>query len=169
MKKFFAALFCVLLVACDDGDFDLPAFDFGETVYNCVEINNEQVLFRIATAEALILTIGVENFKEEVTTEPIEIPISEDNVIYRTFNGEVTPEYFCEPIPPVEPSVSANWVGIAGSENYILIETTEELDDDTNALIGYRHSISFQNLKLESGNNFIVYEEEYFGDYIIYL
>ena len=120
----------------------------------------------LISAEALILTIDDQYFREEVTTEPRQIPITEQNVIYRTFNGEVTPDYFCQTVPPVNPTVSANWVGISGSENYILIETVEELDN-AGTLIGYRHSISFENLKLQSGNNFIVYEEEVFGDFLI--
>ncbi len=165
MKKIIALLFCVLIVSCDDGNFDLPAFDFGETVYDCDVISNKYVVFRLASAEAIIVTLTTQQIKNEVTIDPIEVPISATNVIYRTFDAEISTSYFCEAIPPIEPGVLAHWNGVAGSSNSIFIETVEEFDAN-NLLIGYRHFITFQNLKLESGENFIIYEDEIFGDFV---
>ena len=165
MKKFSLLLLCVLCFSCDDGYFDVPAFDFDETIYDCDVIDNKYVLFRLATAESLIVTLTTQQIKNEVTVNPIGVNITSDNVIYRTFNGEISTSYFCQSIPPSEPRVVANWEGVAGTSNYIIIETVEELDED-DILIGYRHYISFQNLKLQNGDNFIIYEEEIFGEFV---
>jgi len=165
MKKITLLLLLVFSFSCDDGYFDAPAFDFSETVYDCDVVANKYVLFRLATAESLIVTLTTQEIKNEVTVDPIEVDITIDNVIYRTFNAEISPSYFCQIIPPVEPRVVANWTGIEGSANYIIVETIEELDAN-NILIGYRHFISFENLKLRNGDNSIIYEEEIFGEFV---
>lgn len=168
MKKIIALLFCVICFSCDDGDFDLPAFDFAETVYDCDLIGNEYVLFRLSEAESLIVTLTTNQIKDEVTDEPILAPITESNVIYRSFDSEISPSYFCESVPPITPVVLSNWTGVAGSSSNISIETIEELDDD-DIVIGYRHDITFENLKLQNGENYIIYQEDYFGYFITYL
>lgn len=163
MRRIIAVFFCCMTLSCDDGNIDLPAFDFEETVYNCEVINSEYVLFRLASSEALILTLKTSDLQNEVGINEVEI--SETNTIYRTFNEAVSESYFCQSIPPTTPEVLSNWTGVSGSTNLIIIDTQEELDEDDN-LIGYRHSISFENLKLENGSNFIVYESYIFGDFI---
>ncbi len=168
MKKFTLFLLCAFCFSCDDGYFDAPAFDFTETVYDCDEVDNKYVLFRLATAESLIVTLTNQQIKNEETIDPIEVSVTSDNVIYRTFNAEVSSSYFCQIIPPVEPRVVANWTGSAGSASFIIVETVEEFDED-DVLIGYRHFITFENLKLENGDNFITYEEEVFGEFVTYL
>lgn len=165
MKKITLLFLLVFSFSCDDGYFDAPVFDFEETVNSCDVVSNKYVLFRLATAEAIIVTLTTQQIKNEVTIDPIEVSITSDNVIYRTFNGVISTSYFCQSIPPVAPQVVANWVGVSSVGNYIIIETEEELDEDDN-LIGYRHFISFQNLKLQNGENFIVYEEEIFGEFV---
>lgn len=168
MKKFTLLLLCALCFSCDDGYFDAPAFDFSETVYDCDVVDNKYVLFRLAAAESLIITLTNQQIKNEVTTEPIEVAVTGDNVMYRTFDAEVSSSYFCQTIPPVEPRVVANWTGSTGSASFIIVETIEELDEN-DILIGYRHFITFENLKLENGDNFITYEEEVFGEFVTYL
>ena len=163
MKKVFAFLLCVLVLSCDDGDFDTPAFNFDETVYGCDVINNEHVLFTLANSEALIVTLKTSELKNEVGV--VEVLINEDNTIYRTFSSDVTSSYFCQSVPPTEPEILSNWLGVSGSTNKIIIDTQEELDEN-DVLIGYRHYISFENLKLENGSNFIVYETWTFGEYV---
>jgi len=165
MKKLALLFVCFLSFSCDDGDFNLPAFDFDETVYNCDVIDNNYTLFRLANAESLIVTLSTQQIKNEITTTPIEVPITSSNVIYRTFDGEVSSSYFCDPIPPVDPKVVSNWTGVEGNSNFITIETVEELDEN-DVLIGYRHFINFQNLKLVKGEEYIIYEEEVFGEFV---
>lgn len=168
MKKYIAILCCVLFVACDDGDFDIPAFEFGETVNSCDVNNNTYTLFRLSDTEALIVTLTTNQIKQEVSTEVITTNITDENVIYRTFNDEVSASYFCEFIPPVSPTVLSNWNGVAGANNKILIETVEELDEN-DMLIGYRHTITFENLTLENGSETLTYTESDFGSFVTYL
>lgn len=165
MKKIFALLFCISLLSCDDGDFDVPAFDFAETVYNCDVNNNSYTLYRLSDTEALIVTLTTTQIQNQVSTSVISTNISATNVIYRTFNDSASQSYFCENIPPVSPTVLSNWTGVAGANNKILIETVEEFDA-LSVLIGYRHTITFQNLTLESGSGSLTYSETDFGSFV---
>lgn len=165
MKKIIALLSILLIFSCDDGDFDVPAFEFNETVYSCDLNNSNYTLFRLSDTEALIVTLTTTQIKNEVSTSVISTNISASNVIYRTFSSDINNDYFCEDIPPVSPTVLSNWTGVSGANNQILIETVEELDD-TSTLIGYRHTITFQNLTLENGNETITYTETDFGSFV---
>lgn len=165
MKKYIAIICCLFLLSCDDGDFDVPAFEFNETINSCDVNNNSYTLFRLSDTEALIITLSTSQITNNVTTEPIEVSITSDNVVYRTFNDAVSASYFCEDIPPVEPTILSNWTGVEGSNNKILIETIEEYDD-MNVQIGYRHTITFQNLTLENGDETLTYTETDFGSFI---
>lgn len=166
MKNIFTAFLCLLvLISCDDGDLEIPAFDFEEMVHACDPENNEYTLFRLGIAEAIVVTLPSSAIKNKVTTEPIAVSISEDNVIYRTFNEEVSSDYFCGNIPPTAPVILSNWTGVPGANNNILIETIEELDG-SNTLIGYRHFITFQNLKVEKNGEHIAFEEAEFGEIV---
>ncbi len=164
MKKIFVLLFCTTLLSCDDGNFDVPAFSFAETVHNCDVNNNSYTLYRLSDTEALIVTLTTTQIQNQVSTSTISANISATNVIYRTFNDTVSQSYFCEDIPPVSPTVLSNWTGVAGANNNILIETVEEFDAST--LIGYRHTITFQNLTLENGGNSLTYSETDFGSFV---
>lgn len=168
MKKILTLILCFTLFSCDDGDLDIPAFDFEDVVIGCDIKNDNYTLFRLGIAESLIVTLSDDVLKNEVTTEPIVVGITDKNVIYRTFDSQVSESYFCEDVPPLEPKVLSNWTGVSGVSNVILIETTEELND-TNTLVGYKHAITFQNLKVEKGNEFLAFEEGTFGEYIIFL
>lgn len=166
MKKVFAFFLCLLaLISCDDGDLEIPAFDFEETMYFCDTENNEYTLFRMGVAEAIIVTLPTSAIKNKVTTEPIVVSVTENNVIYRTFNEEISESYFCGNIPPTTPLILSNWTGVSGTSNNILIETIEELDGSNN-IIGYRHFISFENLKVEKDEEYIAFEEAEFGELV---
>lgn len=165
MKKIIALLSLTFLFSCNDGDFDVPAFEFSGTVYNCDVNNSNYTLYRLSDTEALIVTLTTNQIKNEISTSVISTNISASNVIYRTFSSDISGNYFCEDIPPVSPTVLSNWTGVSGTDNIILIETVEELDD-TSVLIGYRHTITFQNLTLENGNETLTYTETDFGSFV---
>lgn len=165
MKKILALLFCVTLLSCDDGDFDVPAFDFTITVYNCDVNNNSYTLYRLSDTEALIVTLPITQIQNVVSTSTIYTSISDTNVVYRTFNDTISQSYFCGNVPPTSPTILSNWTGVAGTDNKILINTVEEFDSFS-TLIGYRHTISFQNLTLENGSNSLTYSETDFGSFV---
>lgn len=166
MKKLISFVLCFsLLISCDDGDLDIPAFDFTETVYNCDLKNDNYTLFRLGISEAIVVTLSDDVLKNEVTTEPIKVGVTETNVIYRTFSDGISEAYFCDDIPPTTPTITSNWTGVSGASNLILIETVEEFDAQ-NVLVGYKHHITFQNLKVEKDNQFLAFEEGVFGDFV---
>jgi hypothetical protein len=163
MRRFFLLAVLIGLFGCNDGNFEVPSFEFIETVENC----GSYVLYRTNSddTEALIVTLSESNLPEMETTT--EVDIDTDNVIYRIFSESITPAtYFCQSIPPAEPSVIKEWSGVAGSNNYIEIITTEVLDD-SNMITGYKHLIVLHNMVLQNGEDTIVYETYNFGSVTI--
>lgn len=166
MKKLIALILCLGMLSCDDGDLDIPAFDFEEEVHGCEIKDNNYTMFRLGISEAIIVTLSDNVLKEVETTNPIEVNITAANVIYRTFKSPISEAYFCEDIPPIEPKIFSNWTGVPGNDNKIIIVTIKEFNSQ-NDLIGYKHTIIFRNLKVEKGDQYLAFEEGTFGDYVI--
>jgi len=166
MKKIIAFLFLIVITGCDNGDFEVPSFQFLETVNRC----GEYVVHRTNTEknEALILVLNTTVIKNQVTTTPLQLPITSENMQYRIFSGPINTTYFCQTLPPTEPSVLKNWTGVSGTNSLIQIETTENRNT-TNELIGYKHKINLLNMRLQNGHESITYENFYFGTFIISL
>jgi hypothetical protein len=163
MRKFLFLLILSSFTACNDGDFEIPSFDFNSSVNTC----GTYVVYRTNDSrnEALILHLSDQEILQEETTTPIELRINADNVQYRIFNSEVNTNYFCADIPPTEPIVTRNWSGVEGSNNYISIETTV-VTDTNNLITGYKHTITLYNLVLESNDENITFESYFFGSFI---
>ncbi len=163
MYKNFSILLFIILFSCDDGNFEVPSFEFNDTVNTC----GSYVIYRTNSdqTEAFIIELSNTEILSEETVTPIETPITATNVQYRIFNGIVNPSYFCADIPPVTPSVTRNWEGVAGSYNKISITTTAVLNDD-DIITGYEHQITLINLVLESNGDSQTFESYYFGSFI---
>ncbi len=162
MYKYISIFIIFTFLGCDDGSFEIPSFEFSDTVQTC----GNYVIYRTNTdqTEAFIIQLSDTDIPNEVTSAPIEVPITNSNVQYRIFDGTVGADYFCADVPPVTPQVRKNWQGISGDDNKIIIETTE----DTNLngqLIGYKHQITLHNLVLENDGERQVYETYYFGSF----
>ena len=113
MKKLITLILCLGMLSCDDGDLDIPAFDFEEVVLGCEIKDNNYTMFRLGISEAIIVTLSNSVLKEKETTDDIEVNITADNVIYRTFKSPISETYFCEDLPPVEPEIFSNWLKLA--------------------------------------------------------
>jgi hypothetical protein len=130
MKKFYYLIFTVLLVtSCDDGDLIVTDFNFENRNLEWCGDTENQVLFNInndQVHEALAFRFSLNTPNPQFfSTEPgqLAIPLtSENQVIYRVFDGEVTSKYFCNSIPPVSPSVSEEFRSTNGGE--VIINTT---------------------------------------------
>lgn len=133
MKNFKLLVFLALITACDDGDFNVPSFDFDNVpINNCGDL----VMTKISSSstESLILKLDVDNtddifFKTPLVNEVYTISESnEHNFYYRIFNGTLDTDYFCQEIPPVEPTVSEQWIG----SGELIINNTITYDDNDN-------------------------------------
>lgn len=162
MPKFVLILSLMLLVTCDDGNFEIPSFEFETNINSCGSF----VLYRTNTSatEALVLTLSDAVILQEETTTPIEVAIDASNTQYRIFDTAVGNDYFCATVPPVEPIVLRNWEAVAGATNSISIETAAVYDTN-NDLTGYEHTINLKNLVLESNGETLTYENYFFGSF----
>ena len=121
------------LIACNDGDFERPIFDFeGSNISHCGDL----ILHKLNSNKnaALILQLDVDNDNNSFFTSVIEnetYSITENGnnkIFFRTFDDAIDSNYFCQDIPNAKPSVIENWVGNA---SLIVNNTLEYNDNDT--------------------------------------
>ncbi len=132
MKKI-GVLFLVMgLFGCDDGNIDVPEFNFENiTINNCGDI----VLSKINEAEVLVIELDEDNtnnaFFTQIRENGEEFSLTEsgsNTIAYRTFDAVPTVGYFCQNVPPTSPNVINEWTGTG-----TLVVTTElSIDDDDN-------------------------------------
>lgn len=129
MKRFFVLLLVTILLSCDDGNIDIPGFDFSS-----VDINDcgDLVLYKINGNETLVVELSPsatdENFFLTDWDEK-EFPLGTDAVTYRTFDDTPTSNYFCQNIPPTTPNIINEWIGSGN-----LIVDTEVTKDDQDGI-----------------------------------
>ncbi|PID67842.1 MAG: hypothetical protein CR968_04715 [Flavobacteriia bacterium] len=147
-------------MACNDGDFEVPSFEFYETVNSC----GEYVLYRLNSSgtEALIIELESTQLPDTITDSPVQVPITANNLWYRIFSDEVNSGYFCQNVPPVSPQVTEQWTGVSGTNNFINISTSFNINSDQDTL-GYTHDIKLTNMVLAKGDDTITYETYNFG------
>lgn len=141
MKKLilFFALFAGL--SCNDGDLDISSFEFEDQVSICG--TTQYTLYRLSTdeqREALIVTLSNQQIRKD---EDIVVPVSvtengDFTVTYRLFEDQVTSNYFCAAVPPVEPKVQKDWRGVSGT---IVIENQPVYDTEEENIIGWKHYV----------------------------
>lgn len=154
MKKIVCLFIIIFLIqSCNDGDFDIPSFNFdGKTINNC---GDELVLYKLNESEALILETGISNTSNVFFTtarENQEYNLS-DQIIYRIFNNNIDTDYFCQDIPPSTPIVNKEW---NGSGTLIVTNTITDIGDGTS---NYVTNFTINNLSLTSSNdNAIIFE-----------
>ncbi len=155
MKKFSILFLFLSLVSCNDGDFDIPAFEFTETVESC----GEYVLYITSSekTETLAITLTTNEIGEIIGEETHEINTTLQ-IIYRIFDAAIGTNYFCEAIPPTSPKVLKD---LKASSGTITIVTSEILE---NAVVtGYSYEITISNLLFNENNERIFFEHFNFG------
>lgn len=145
MKKWLVIPLLFTLLACNDGDLEISAIDFDDTIVqycdNQVSISTT-LFFKLNSEEALILELQSGLLENTETTEDLSSNIpGQSQVIYRTFDGTVSTDYFCSNIPPVSPKVIDDILAESGQ---VLISTLRNETDTTL----FDHTISLQNLSL---------------------
>lgn len=145
--------------SCDDGDLDIASFEFEDTVNVCGEFT----LYRLSTnghKETLMVTLTDDQIRKD---EDIVLPVTvSENGLYtvtdRIFDAEVTNDYFCSVVPPVEPKVLKDWRGVSG---IILVENKPVFDVDGITVIAWEHIIVLNDVVLKSGEESLIFNDIY--------
>jgi len=132
MKKLLLILSLpMLLASCDDGDIIVTDFAFEEIPLNYCGAQNNYVFYQINsdTKESLSLKFGsnINLFAEAKIYDPIIIDGVTNFVNYRTYDGAIPNNYFCQSIPPTSPKVTVDYLGSSGQ---VIFTTTFNYEDN---------------------------------------
>jgi hypothetical protein len=117
MKKLITLFIAFTLFSCNDGDFDIPAFEFTETVNSC----GEYLLYKTNTEGTEVLMLSLTNTQLGATEGEKTYSISTTlKVTYRIFDEKITDSYFCQEIPPATPLVLKE---LEANEGTLIINT----------------------------------------------
>lgn len=159
MKKILTLFLIITLFSCNDGDLDVPSFDFEDTVNSCGEYvlyvensSGTEVLAITLTNGELGTTVGEESY--DTSTSLL--------VVYRIFDDEISSSYFCQDIPPTTPEVVSSLDAESATINIV---TTEIIEDSV--VTGYSYEISISDLLFMDGDDRIYYESLDFGTFEI--
>lgn len=145
MKRILPFLIAVLLWNCNDGDLQIETIDFDDISIQTCETTvttATTVFFKINGDEALILDLQSGTLNNEVTTDTIVSTIpGQSSLLYRIFSESVTKSYFCDEIPPSEPTVVEEIEAVSGE---VLITTIQSAVDSTL----YEHTIELRDISL---------------------
>ncbi len=157
MKKIFLFFILVSFFACSDGDFNVPAFVFEDTINSCDEyvlyVENED------STEVLIITLSTSEIGTTVGDDTHLIS-SSIQIIYRSFDSAIGSSYFCQAIPPTSPKIINEIIAETGTIN---ITTSEILENSI--VTGYSYEISISDLTLNNGSNEFFYESFPYGTF----
>ncbi len=104
MKKILSFITLALLFnSCDDGDLIQENISFEDAKPAKCATNN--IIYKIKDNEALIFDASGIIFPSEEGSQEITINTT-NRVLYRFYNGALTPATLCETIPPATPVVS---------------------------------------------------------------
>jgi len=155
MKKIITLFLAIALLSCNDGDFDVPEFEFTETLNHC----GEYVLYKTndTSTEVIVLTLNPTDLGTIEGEKSVTIP-SSVSIIYRIFDEGIDSDYFCQEIPPSTPLIIKELVAQSGTVN---ITTTKILTDDV--VTGYSYTIAISNLLFNDIDERILFESFDFG------
>ena len=159
MKRIFYSLIFLLAISCNDGNLDIASFEFEEKVNVCGEFT----LYRLSTngaKETLMVTLTDKQIRND---EEIVLPVSVTEkgpytVTDRVFESEVTADYFCAAVPPTEPKVLRNWLGVSG---LILVQNNPVFDVDGVTIIAWEHIIILNDVVLKSGDESLIFNDTF--------
>jgi hypothetical protein len=142
MKERIALFLLLALASCSSGDLQIQTIDFESApVEYCGTVStNTQLFFKLNDQEALILQLAAGLLRNENSDGVIESNIpGASQLTYRIFKGDVGSGYFCDAIPPAEPSVLENLEAEAGK---VRIATVQNASDTTK----FEHTITLQGV-----------------------
>jgi hypothetical protein len=160
MKKIVILFLAIVLNSCNDGNFEVPSFEFTETINSC----GAYILYRTNTdkTEVLTLVLSSDEINTIVQTKPYSIS-SATPVNYRIFDSAIGTDYFCQTIPPASPNVLKELSATSGEINI----TTTANADDNGVIVSYTYDITLTNLLFNDNTGKIFYETYPFGSITI--
>lgn len=128
MKKILVILTALLIWSCDDGDIIVTSFDFDEqTLQTCTDFDFVYFKINPDNNETLALQFSTTlPFQTEEGTREISLSTS-NQITYRRFNSDITASYFCNAIPPTQPTVVEEFTSNVGD---ITLVTEGNIDDE---------------------------------------
>jgi len=157
MKKLITLFLGLTLFSCNDGDFDIPAFEFTETMNSC----GEYILYKTSQDKTEVLVLSLSNVHINSTLGEVTYPVSSTlKVTYRIFETGISANYFCQSIPPATPKVIKELLADSGNLN---ITTSEILVNGVQT--GYTYKISISNLLFLDTKDRIFFENYNFGTF----
>jgi len=159
MKKLITLFIALSLFSCNDGDFDVPAFEFSDTLNSC----GEYTIYKknSTSTEVIILTLIPTDLGTIEGDKSVTISTT-SSVIYRIFEDGIDSDYFCQSIPPSTPKILKELTAESGIIN---ISTSEVLTDDI--LTGYEYTITISELLFNENNERIFIENLDFGVFTV--
>lgn len=157
MKKLIAFFIAFTLFSCNDGDFDVPEFEFTETVKTC----GEYIIYRTNTegTEVIILNLSPSNLGTSEGEKDVNLS-SNVTVSYRIFDEAITDSYFCQDIPPATPIILKDLIAESGTLNI----TTTAIKSSTEEITGYKYFITISDLLFNDVKERIYFESFDFGE-----
>lgn len=158
-------MFIMFGLSCNDGNIDISSFEFEDEVTICG--SETYTLYRLSTdgqREALIVTLtDIQIRKDEDIVLPVPVTIDgQYTVTYRLFDDQLSDDYFCAAVPPVEPNVLKDWRGVAGT---IFVENQPIYDTDGTTITGWRHYVVLIDVVLKVDDEELKLDETYvFGE-----
>ncbi len=162
MKKI--VFFLVLLFAffsCDDGDLTLDEInlDTGTDIDACTIEAGVTLLFKINGAETLILDIPADLIVNEASETEINDGVatliprektlnSQAFCYYRSFDTTITSGYFCDELPS-DINITLEYTAVSGT---VEVTTVEVIDDVSNLITGYEHTINLRQVVFTGTN-----------------
>ncbi|PKG42325.1 hypothetical protein [Psychroflexus sp. MES1-P1E] len=138
-RLFLVSIICLFLFSCDDGDIIVSDFNFDQnSALNLCEFEGDRKVLHIVTEsnEAISLIFDqniLENVENVINPETFSVTIDNSNrVNYRRLNGSVDSNiYFCQEIPPSEPTVIEEFTSTTGGNVEFTITRTSDSGVDT--------------------------------------
>lgn len=138
-------MLCCLIFSCDDGDLQIEIIDFDSAGIEFCETATDTTstfFFKLNPTEALILDLQSGILQNEASDGTLVSSVpGQSQVTYRTFSGDVNKNYFCDQLPPAEPSVVEEILAEGGE---VFITTVQSLNDTTI----YEHTIELNGISL---------------------
>ncbi|MBT8281500.1 MAG: hypothetical protein KJO16_07975 [Muriicola sp.] len=145
MQRILPFLIAILLWNCNDGDLQIETIDFDDvSIQTCESTVSTAttVFFKINGDEALILDLQSGILANEASSDTIVSTLAgQSSLLYRIFSGTVSQSYFCDEIPPTDPTVIEEIEAISGE---VLINTVQNASDTTL----YEHTILLRDVSL---------------------